>query len=32
MLHLEGQTFGYLKVLQRDPNKKKYWICQCQHC
>lgn len=32
MLHLEGQTFGYLKVLSRDPNKKCYWICQCQHC
>ena len=32
MLHLEGKTFGYLKVLKRDPNKKLYWICQCQHC
>lgn len=32
MLHLEDKTFGYLKVLKRDPNKKLYWICQCQHC
>lgn len=28
-LHLEGQTFGRLLVLQKDPNDNKKWLCKC---
>lgn len=30
-MHLEGQMFGYLKVLKRDPDSEN-WICQCTNC
>lgn len=34
--HLEGQTFNYLTVLERDTSKPKgfdaYWICKCNNC
>lgn len=34
--HLEGQTFNYLTVLERDKSKPRgrdaYWICRCNNC
>lgn len=34
--HLEGQTFNYLTVLERDRSKPRgrdaYWICRCNNC
>ena len=33
LIDMTGQKFGYLEVLQRDPNKEKtYWICKCHKC
>lgn len=33
LINLEGQQFGYWKVLKRDTETKgTYWICECQKC
>lgn len=39
LIDLTGETFGWLKVLERDlskdhigKGKDSYWICECQNC
>lgn len=37
VLQLEGKTFGYWKVIEKDEEQSKlkkqsYWICECQLC
>ena len=27
-----GNVYGYLKVLEQDKNRKRYYLCECQHC